>query len=337
MVLLFFSSIHLFAQVPSSCVPTPLLSSAYSHDVKDMALSRIWAIRSPDTALIDIPAIHQDSVIKGLAAIWNLGAALESDSVFGNYCIHTKPYGFAKYSLKVSLDTSYPWTHQWAALHTTTGFGSLDSFMILHGFTVTHYFSLSHYNDATITTSHTLNMKAFADSLALFPGVIYTYNDPVVGNGNTISYQKDFTQTQTYTFYAGWGDCAAGCTSGKIWTYKVDSLCNVTLSVFRHGFEPIDYPLPNCNRFPIGVRQISNEFTVSIYPNPVGDMMQVSIDGGINEKVLFTLTDIYGKVLLTGTIRSDATLNLSNLPKGLYVLNVIDNNGRTHNEKVVKN
>src|ERR1039458_9040298 len=89
------------AQIPSSCIPLPLLSSSYSDDIKDLALNRMYTVHSPDTNLINIPVIYQDSVLAGLAAIYNTDTLLQADSVYDAYCIHSFPNGFIKKHHKV--------------------------------------------------------------------------------------------------------------------------------------------------------------------------------------------------------------------------------------------
>jgi len=333
-ILSLFMSLAAAAQVSSSCVPTALLTSYYYNDAKDMALARMYAIQSPDTSLIEIPAIHSDSAMAGLAAIYNTNGALESDSVFNNYCVHTLPYGFTRKTISVSVDTSYAWAKEWAMLHSVTGNTALDNFMSLHGFTVTHFYTYSWGNNVILTTTHTLNWRAFADSLALFGGVYTTSEDHLAGTGDYIHYQKD--TVQTYTFFAGWGDCPAGCTSGKTWTYKVDNACNVSLiSTARMGWEP-DYYMPNCRLFPIKVQQVPNDVTIRIYPVPANDLLHVSLMG-IRGECRYTLTDIYGETIQQGAISSgEMTTNISSLAGGVYLLSVNDGEGRVYVEKVVK-
>ena len=329
-----------YAQTPSSCAPPALLTSTYDNDVRDMALSRMYAIASPDTSLIEVPALHRDSVLSGLAAICNLGATLEADSVFRSYCIHSYPNGYIRRSLHVKVDTSFAWARQWAGLLNTTGNAPLDAFMALHGFTLSSYFCLSAHeylnNFATITADHALNWKAFADSLALFPGVLYVdlQQSLVIGDNNRITYQRD--AARNYTFYLGWGDCPSGCTSSKVWKYKVDDLCNVTLTSVTQG-GPDPYPTPaNCNLFPLTVKTAATQaLSITTYPNPATDLLHVSATGGTGS-CTYTLTDMCGRTLLSGIVSTAVTVRTTGLPAGIYILAVTDAGGQCRYEKVVK-
>lgn len=327
------------AQTSSSCIPSGLLSSTYDKDVKDIAMQRIYAFHSPDTSLIDIPQRYCDTIIEGLAAICNLDTLLQADSVFNSYCIHLVPHGLTRYSFMVQVDTSYVWAKQWALLHTVTGYTPLDNFMSLHGFTVTSYICDSSYpadlnNWATITTAQALNWRAFADSLRLFPGVVYIDTSGGIGDGNRILYQKD--SVQTYTFILGFGDCPSGCTSTKVWVYKVDSLCNVTLLLVTES-GPDAYPIPpNCDLFKVSIPVINKELFVKTYPNPVDDMLHISITG-YSQSCNYTLTDMYGRTVNQGAFVSNADVNTSILATGVYLLQVRNSDGQLYYAKVVKN
>src|SRR5688572_24541980 len=125
----FLLSFPLFSQVPSDCTAPNNLVTAYQEDVKDLALKRIRALNSADTSQIVIPAIYQDTIWRGLAAIFNALSIPARDSVFDIYCIHNSST-FHKTIYKaiyVKVDTSYAWTHPWANLTTTTGNTPLDN------------------------------------------------------------------------------------------------------------------------------------------------------------------------------------------------------------------
>lgn len=67
-----------------------------------------------------------------------------------------------------------------------------------------------------------------------------------------------------------------------------------------------------------------------IYPNPTSDYITIS-----NDKVKETsIIDFSGKILLKSTSK---TIDLSNLPKATYILNVTFENGKSISKKVIKN
>jgi hypothetical protein len=80
-----------------------------------------------------------------------------------------------------------------------------------------------------------------------------------------------------------------------------------------------------------------NENEISLYPNPTIDYITLTIPNisiGINELSLF---DIHGKLLKTEVITNKTTtLNLSNLPKGIYFLKVKESNRAIKTFKIGK-
>ena len=314
------------AQTPSSCIPTATFTAKYRDDAKDMAVARLYAIGSPDTAIVEVPDVYTDSIMAGLAAVYN-SATVESDSIFNNYCVHTTLHGFTRKTIMVEVDDSYSWTAHWAALHSTTGYTALDNFLSIHGFTVTNFYSWN--KTAILTTDRVLNSKAFADSLEVFDGIWDAQEGYMIGDGDYIHYDKD-TTTQRYTFRAGWGDCPAGCTASKTWVYDVDPFCDVTLvSATRMGSEPY-LEMPNCSS--VGVSRTEKATSFHAYPNPVHEMLV--IDHALPYR--FSLTDAYGRVVAKGEGNRSQVVNMTNMATGLYLLQVADEAGNMHVEKVVK-
>jgi hypothetical protein len=327
------------AQVPSSCVASPQLIHAYSDDVKDLAVKRMYDLNSPDTVFIKIPQRYQDTIMEGLAAICNTGAILQADSVFRAHCIHLFPNGNINTSFYVEVDTSYAWTHWWWGLHIATGNPAVDSLTIRNGFTVTHYYpgpgALS--NVAVISTTQAVNTRAFADSLAMISGVRRVEVYGVVGGGyNYISYATVATN-RIYTFSLRWADCMSGCQNDKNWAYMVDNSCNVSLtSVNTNLSVPYPEPVPlNCNLIPLNIPRVITEPAIDAYPNPCTNVLHVSM--GQAQQCTYSLTDSYGRVVSAGTITTGAaTINTVSLPSGIYVLRMLQADGVSVYKKVVK-
>ena len=78
---------------------------------------------------------------------------------------------------------------------------------------------------------------------------------------------------------------------------------------------------------------LSETETISIYPNPTDGQLQINVtNSNINNIVV---TDITGKVLVEAAVNSDlAEIDLSSYPKGIYLVNVVTENG-SYTEKVV--
>ncbi len=80
---------------------------------------------------------------------------------------------------------------------------------------------------------------------------------------------------------------------------------------------------------------------ITLRPNPVFDVVQVSIDQCDATEFVIQLTDMNGNILIDGTASRSETgvmemsLNASQLPAGIYLLRIIIN-GRIYTRKIVK-
>ena len=86
----------------------------------------------------------------------------------------------------------------------------------------------------------------------------------------------------------------------------------------------------------IGISEI-NTVNGSAYPNPTSDDLTISIEGdGVAN---LTVTDVSGKIAATSSIslvNGKADFNISNLEVGMYIFNVVLENGKTSKFNVVK-
>ena len=76
---------------------------------------------------------------------------------------------------------------------------------------------------------------------------------------------------------------------------------------------------------------------IKLYPNPVNNILNVSVLGEISSKSTLTLTDAKGNVVLEEKIISNPqAVNISKLPNGTYFMKVNTGNGKTISAKFVK-
>ena len=82
---------------------------------------------------------------------------------------------------------------------------------------------------------------------------------------------------------------------------------------------------------------IAGDAALTVYPNPTDDLLYIELSGaGIANIALY---DLQGRVVETGhapSLRGTATINMRNIPAGVYVLHVTDGDGKEYRQKVVR-
>lgn len=155
-------------QQPSDCSVPSNLSSTYDLDIKQLAVKRMYEIKSPDTALFNIPTHWQDTIAEGLAAIYNSNFP-EKDTIFDILSIHLNSHYLVTGKILVMLDSSYAWTQEWINLNQITGNSDIDSFLSDYDLSVTDKFHFIY--TVVLETESQWNIQALANHLEGFPGV----------------------------------------------------------------------------------------------------------------------------------------------------------------------
>ena len=70
-----------------------------------------------------------------------------------------------------------------------------------------------------------------------------------------------------------------------------------------------------------GLAGNSNSGEWTIYPNPFNEQIVMDINGG---NAVYSLSDASGRLVMSGTVNSGESVNVSSLPKGLYILKVLE-------------
>ncbi len=329
LLLLLLISCSANAQTSSTCTPTVALAKCYTNDAKDMALERMFSIKSPDTVLIEIPQRWTDSMLSLIAAVHNLGTQYEADSIFNNYCVHRWPkQPWQPTSIRLKVDTSYSWAKQWSRGKKNSGNAAIDAFLNMHGVSVIGYDSIfaSEYlnNWAVLKASYPINFRAFADSIKKFPGALYYRFNSNIGDGDHIFFSSD--TAWHIRLIAGWGDCPAGCTGWKDWHYSIFlkdcSVINDT--IVRYDTHTGPY-MPNCYLMPASVlpTHVFEKMLLSVFPNPANDLIKISsLEEGIN----FQICDVTGRLQSEGDYTRKG-INISQLLPGIYTIVINGDDG----------
>lgn len=81
----------------------------------------------------------------------------------------------------------------------------------------------------------------------------------------------------------------------------------------------------------VGIKEANLLAETSVYPNPAQNI--ININNHNFETIQYSFADVFGRIVLEGTVNS-STLELSELPNGIYSLTLIDSNGKKSYSKV---
>lgn len=77
--------------------------------------------------------------------------------------------------------------------------------------------------------------------------------------------------------------------------------------------------------------------TVSAYPNPTTDFLNLKVENYDNTNLSYQLFDMNGKLLESKKLKSDQTIiDMSNLPSATYFVKVIQNSKKVKTFKIIK-
>ena len=83
-----------------------------------------------------------------------------------------------------------------------------------------------------------------------------------------------------------------------------------------------------------GIKQLSMDNQVSLYPNPAGSNFNLAFIGG-NEKSNVCIYDVTGKLVLTQNTNDKTNIDISNLPEGVYNVNILSSQGVANKRLVI--
>ena len=82
----------------------------------------------------------------------------------------------------------------------------------------------------------------------------------------------------------------------------------------------------NCNIVDVGVKEIAEDNTINVYPNPNNGTFTINQIESFHAKIILKLFDVMGKLVLSQVIESsDEVITIRNLNTGIYNLNIINN------------
>ncbi len=88
----------------------------------------------------------------------------------------------------------------------------------------------------------------------------------------------------------------------------------------------------------VGINETTLDISLTLFPNPTKDVLSLQISNYKNEKLVYQLYDLLGKVINTGQIISQQTqINMSSLPVATYFIHIVAQENQTYKSyKIIK-
>ncbi|MEL7220466.1 MAG: T9SS type A sorting domain-containing protein [Bacteroidota bacterium] len=327
---LLLSGVTLWSQIPSDCTINSALKEAYDRDIKGLAIKRMQATNSPELSSIEISEMIQDSILEGMAAIFNLSGTLaEADSVFNLYCVHDNAFTPAVYGFILGVDTESPIAQAWEAGNTLTGNTILDNLLTIYNFELENYIS---FGAGVLYTDQYLNLFALADSItASVPGIEYGEPDYIIGGAGVINYNADQNGNRLYEFRYQWNDCFDGCDNFYSWYFTVTPNCEVIFTGTDEGgfFGIEELPSPTNCQLTTSTRSPIVWTDFALYPNPTTNTLSWKASSTEGHWHIYNAQG----VLVQKGNWSINSLDVSNFPNGMYWLCSYEPNGQLTGRK----
>jgi hypothetical protein len=85
--------------------------------------------------------------------------------------------------------------------------------------------------------------------------------------------------------------------------------------------------------FTASIKQVKEEVTVSVQPNPASDYAMIALNNADNGTM--RIVDVLGNVVSKETITGTKKIDLSNFRNGVYFITIETSNGKTINRKLI--
>lgn len=199
------------------------VAEAYRRDAVTLAVRQHREGRSPAERPVEVPAALVDGFYRALAAV-HASTGPARDTVVAVFRIHAFPEAT---QLLVGVDPAQPWTQGWARGETVTGNAAVDALVARYGLRVERYYPWVSGHAAVLGSARPLDVAALASRFAGLAGVRYAEPNGYMGDGDDIR-ARPVVGGWELDYSLGFGDCPAGCTGRRWWTFVVDPAGRVT-------------------------------------------------------------------------------------------------------------
>lgn len=100
--------------------------------------------------------------------------------------------------------------------------------------------------------------------------------------------------------------------------------------------DPEGTPMPNISDSTLGISEVLSEKAI-FYPNPAKDYFIIQNSQKKNVGIEYQILDLSGKLILTGKTKYNEKINVQNLEKGNYILQIQSETGEKQTLKLLKN
>ncbi|MCC6840692.1 MAG: T9SS type A sorting domain-containing protein [Flavobacteriales bacterium] len=246
--------------------------------------------------------------MNALVAVYNSELPAR-DTVVDLLNIHNYPTSTMRLFL-VSADPNLPWMQQLSLGITPTGTPSIDTLLSTYGASFTGYQTWP-WGASTVTfeTQHNVNIPALCSLFEAQPGVGYAEPNGGCCDGDRIT-DSVYTDHVNLAYSHGWGDCPAGCTERRFWTFNVYPDCSVQYLGSYGSTLPGAMHVPRLQLPDVG-----------IHPNPVDDVLRLRLPPGFVPASEWDVHDATGRVVRCGRLGSNISeLSVAGMDRGTYLL-----------------
>jgi hypothetical protein len=93
---------------------------------------------------------------------------------------------------------------------------------------------------------------------------------------------------------------------------------------------------PGC--LEVGINEAEQEMGITIYPNPTQDRLFIKLESSQKKPLNFSLYNLQGKLIIQEQLVAEyESFDLSNLVSGVYLVNIVDGEGKKVSRKIIKN
>lgn len=153
-----------------------------------------------------------------------------------------------------------------------------------------------------------------------------TFDTPYLYTGTNLIIEIQHSTANYSTSVAAAGTSSAGY--GSLFSACWASSYNVNVSNGNFAAVKIN------SQDHLGVKSVEMDWENVIYPNPVNDVLNIKSTKEIKELHIFNM--VGQKVYSEKNREKNSSVRTSNLPKGMYILQTIDQQGNTKSSKFIK-